>query len=68
MSDLNDLTIRYIAAWNEPDADARARAVAALWTEDGSYTEEEAEAAASFFAGVWGFSDWGSSPDTCCSL
>jgi SnoaL-like protein len=39
VSDLNDLTIRYIAAWNEPDADSRARAVAALWTEDGSYTD-----------------------------
>jgi hypothetical protein len=30
---------RYLAAWNEPDADARRRAVAELWTEDGTYTD-----------------------------
>ncbi|ETK30421.1 nuclear transport factor 2 family protein [Microbispora sp. ATCC PTA-5024] len=30
---------RYIAAWNETDAEARAKAVAALWTEDGGYTD-----------------------------
>ena len=30
---------RYIAAWNEPDADVRRRAVAELWTEDGTYTD-----------------------------
>ncbi len=30
---------RYIAVWNEPDADARRRAVADLWTEDGTYTD-----------------------------
>ncbi len=30
---------RYVAAWNEPDADARRRAVAELWTEDGAYTD-----------------------------
>jgi hypothetical protein len=29
----------YIAVWNEPDADARSRAVAELWTEDGTYTD-----------------------------
>lgn len=28
---------RYIAVWNEPDADARRRAVANLWTEDGAF-------------------------------
>jgi hypothetical protein len=39
MSDLNELVDRYLAAWNEPDADARRRAVAALWTEDGTYTD-----------------------------
>ena len=30
---------RYLAAWNEPDADARRLAVAELWTEDGTYTD-----------------------------
>ncbi len=30
---------RYVAAWNEPDAEARCRAVAGLWTEDGAYTD-----------------------------
>lgn len=30
---------RYIAVWNEPDDDARRRAVAELWTEDGTYTD-----------------------------
>lgn len=39
MSDLNDLAVRYIAAWNEPDAAARRAAVARLWTEDGTYTD-----------------------------
>ena len=39
MSDLHELVDRYLAAWNEPDADARRRAVAELWTEDGTYTD-----------------------------
>ena len=30
---------RYVAAWNEPDTEARRRAVADLWTEDGTYTD-----------------------------
>jgi ketosteroid isomerase-like protein len=34
-----EVASRYIAAWNEPDADARRRAVADLWTEDGAYTD-----------------------------
>jgi hypothetical protein len=29
---------RYIAVWNEPDADARCHAIGELWTKDGSYT------------------------------
>lgn len=48
---------RYVAAWNEPDADARRRAVAELWTEDGAYTDplaavEGHEAIAALIAGV----------------
>ncbi|GAA0953314.1 nuclear transport factor 2 family protein [Nonomuraea longicatena] len=30
---------RYVAAWNETDAEARAKAVAELWTEDATYTD-----------------------------
>ena len=32
-----DLAARYVALWNEPDADRRRRMVAELWTEDGRY-------------------------------
>jgi SnoaL-like domain len=39
LSDVNELVSRYIAAWNEPDAAARGRAVAELWTEGGTYTD-----------------------------
>ncbi|MFD0856143.1 hypothetical protein ACFQ07_28145 [Actinomadura adrarensis] len=31
---LNDLAERYVAVWNEPDPEARRKAVADLWTED----------------------------------
>ena len=34
---------RYFAAWNAPDEDSRAKAVAAAWTEDGSYTDPLAD-------------------------
>jgi hypothetical protein len=34
---------RYIEAWNTADPDERAKAVAAAWTEDGSYTDPLAE-------------------------
>ena len=30
---------RYIAVWNEPDADARCHAIGELWTKDGRYTD-----------------------------
>ena len=36
---IGEVVDRYIAVWNEPDADARRRAVAGLWTEDGTYTD-----------------------------
>ncbi|MEQ4719370.1 nuclear transport factor 2 family protein [Nonomuraea sp. B19D2] len=38
-----NLTERYCAAWNETDAEARAKAVAELWTEDGTYTDPLAD-------------------------
>jgi hypothetical protein len=45
MSDYTTLAERYIAAWNEPDADARRRAVAELWTDDGRYVDPLVEVA-----------------------
>ena len=39
MSDYTALAEQYIAAWNETDPQARARAVAQLWTADGSYVD-----------------------------
>lgn len=39
MADYNELVQRYISIWNEPDAGARAKAVAGLWAEDGTYTD-----------------------------
>jgi hypothetical protein len=32
-----ELAEKYIALWNEPDADRRRRTIAELWTEDGSH-------------------------------
>jgi hypothetical protein len=43
MSDFTDLVERYLAAWNEPDGERRAKAVAELWTEDGGYTDPLAD-------------------------
>ncbi|MER6581690.1 nuclear transport factor 2 family protein [Nonomuraea sp. NPDC001023] len=40
-----ELVERYVAAWNETDADARAKAVAELWTEDATYTDPMADVA-----------------------
>jgi SnoaL-like domain len=39
MTDYNELVERYLAVWNEPDADARAKGIAGLWSEDGGYTD-----------------------------
>ncbi|MEU4537976.1 hypothetical protein AB0G15_24285 [Streptosporangium sp. NPDC023825] len=35
MIDIKELVGRYVAVWNEPDAELRRKAVAELWTEDG---------------------------------
>ncbi|MCG5218842.1 nuclear transport factor 2 family protein [Streptosporangium sp. KLBMP 9127] len=43
MYDFANLVERYLAAWNEGDAEARLKAVAALWTEDGGYTDPMAQ-------------------------
>ena len=39
MTDFDTLAQRYIAVWNETDADARSAAVAALYAEDARYTD-----------------------------
>ena len=54
---IEGVAVRYVAAWNEPDAEARRRAVAELWTEDGAYTDplaavEGHEAIAALIGGV----------------
>jgi hypothetical protein len=33
--DLKELVDRYVAVWNEPDADRRRKTITELWTEDG---------------------------------
>lgn len=38
-----ELANRYVAVWNEPDADARRKAVEELWTEDGLHVLEPPE-------------------------
>ena len=45
MSDFTTLAERYIAAWNETDAEARRRAVEELYTEDARYVDPLVEAA-----------------------
>ena len=38
-SKVEEAVDRYIAVWNEPDADARCHAIGELWTKDGRYTD-----------------------------
>ena len=44
MSTTQDLVARYVALWNEADAQARRSAIAALWREDGAHFVKEREA------------------------
>ena len=39
MSNVNETVVRYIAAWNEPDAVRRRDLVARTWTDDGTYVD-----------------------------
>ncbi len=39
MIDAQELAQRYVASWNEADADARRRLVDGLWTEDAHYSD-----------------------------
>ncbi|WP_040778405.1 nuclear transport factor 2 family protein [Nocardia pneumoniae] len=43
MSRYQEAVDRYIAAWNATDEEARLKAVAAAWTEDGAYTDPLAD-------------------------
>ncbi|WP_067477261.1 nuclear transport factor 2 family protein [Nocardia amamiensis] len=43
MSRYQEAVDRYFAAWNATDAEARVKAVAAAWTEDGAYTDPLAD-------------------------
>jgi SnoaL-like protein len=40
---MQEIIDRYIAAWNETDADKRRELVGALWAADGSYTDPLAD-------------------------
>jgi hypothetical protein len=39
MSNVNAAVVRYLAAWNEPDAKRRRDLVTKAWTEDGTYVD-----------------------------
>ena len=39
MSNVNEAVVRYLAAWNEPDARRRRDLVAKAWSDDGSYID-----------------------------
>ena len=39
MTDVNQIVLRYIAAWNERDAGKRREIVATTWTDDGTYID-----------------------------
>ena len=43
MSNANDVVVRYLAAWNEPDAKRRRELVAKAWTDDGIYVDRVRE-------------------------
>jgi hypothetical protein len=39
MTNVNEIVVRYIAAWNERDPKRRRELVAKTWTEDGAYID-----------------------------
>jgi len=43
MSNANEAVVRYLAAWNEPDAKRRRELVAKAWTDDGTYVDAARE-------------------------
>jgi hypothetical protein len=44
MNDPQQLADRYVAAWNETDAEARRKAIAGLWRPDGTHYVRDREA------------------------
>ncbi len=44
MNPAQDLAARYVAVWNETNADARRAAIAGLWRQDGAHFIKEREA------------------------
>jgi hypothetical protein len=44
MTKVTELIDRYVAVWNEPDAEKRRRGIAALWAEDGVHFTPSLEA------------------------
>jgi hypothetical protein len=44
MTNVTELVDRYVAVWNEPDAEKRRRGIAALWAEDGAHFTPSLEA------------------------
>jgi hypothetical protein len=44
VSEINELVDRYVAVWNQPDAELRRRGIAELWTEDGMHLTPSLEA------------------------
>ena len=43
MQSIDEFIERYVAVWNEPDADRRRRAITELWTEDGAHLSKTLE-------------------------
>jgi hypothetical protein len=43
MSNSNEVVVRYLAAWNEPEAKRRRELVAKAWTDDGTYVDAARE-------------------------
>lgn len=44
MGNVNEMVVRYIAAWNERDPERRRGLVVKTWTEDGSYVDAHRQA------------------------
>ena len=43
MSNANDVVVRYLAAWNEPEPKRRRELVAKAWSDDGAYVDAARE-------------------------
>ena len=43
MTNANEVVVRYLAAWNEPEPKRRRELVAVAWTDDGTYVDSARE-------------------------